>query len=168
MTPRRRRMLFVGLILLAVSASAAFLLTALNGNVQYNILPSDVFAGKAPKGRAFKLGGMVEQGSVKREPGSLQLQFDITDFTHEVTVRYEGVLPDLFREGQGVVVRGKLVEGATGLPTGQQLLIAEEVLAKHDENYMPPNVAEGLKKAHDERRAAEGVAASSAAATVAN
>ncbi|MGD9841514.1 MAG: cytochrome c maturation protein CcmE [Steroidobacteraceae bacterium] len=152
MTPRRRRMVFVGLILLAVSAAAAFLLTALNGNVQYNIVPSDVFAGKAPKDRAFRLGGMVEQGSVVREPGSLQIQFDITDFTHEVTVRYSGVLPDLFREGQGVVVRGKLVDGATGLQPGQQLLIAEEVLAKHDENYMPPNVAESLKKSHDARR----------------
>jgi cytochrome c-type biogenesis protein CcmE len=168
MTPRQRRMMFVGLILLAVAGSAAFLLTALNGNVQYNILPSDVFAGKAPQGRAFRLGGMVEQGSVKREPGSLQLQFDITDYTHEVTVRYEGVLPDLFREGQGVVVRGKLVEGATGLPAGQQLLIAEEVLAKHDENYMPPNVAEGIKKAHDERRAAESAATTPAITTSQN
>lgn len=155
MTPRRRRMIFVGLILLGVSAAAAFLLTALKGNVQYNILPTDVFAGNAPANRTFRLGGMVEQGSVKREAGSMQIQFDITDYSHEVTVRYSGVLPDLFREGQGVVVRGKLVDDATGLASGQRLLIAEEVLAKHDENYMPPNVAEGLKKSHDARRAAE-------------
>lgn len=155
MTPRRRRMLFVVLILVAVSASAAFLLTALNSNVQYSIVPSDVFAGKAPNQRAFRLGGMVEEGSVKREPGSLQIQFDITDFAHEVTVRYSGVLPDLFREGQGVVVRGKLVDDAPGLQPGQRLLVAEEVLAKHDENYMPPDVAESLKKTHDARRAAE-------------
>jgi cytochrome c-type biogenesis protein CcmE len=158
-TPRRRRMIFVGLILLAVSAAAAFLLTALKGNVQYNILPSDVVAGTAPVGRTFRLGGMVEQGSVKRDPGSLQIQFDITDYAHEVTVRYTGVLPDLFREGQGVVVRGKLVDDPTaGLAPGQRLLVAEEVLAKHDENYMPPNVAEGIKKGHDARRAAEAAA----------
>ena len=155
MTPRRRRMLFVGLILLAVSSAAAFLLTALNGNVQYNIVPSDVFAGKAPKDRTFRLGGMVEQGSVKREPGSLQIQFDITDYAHEVTVRYSGVLPDLFREEQGVVVRGKLVEATNDMKDGQRLMIAEEVLAKHDENYMPPNVAESLKKTHDTRRMQE-------------
>lgn len=154
MTPRRRRMIFVALILLAVSSAAAFLLTALNSNVQYSIVPSDVFAGKAPTDRLFRLGGMVEQGSVKREPGSLQIQFDVTDYAHEVTVRYSGVLPDLFREGQGVVVRGKLVD-VTGLPAGQRLLIAEEVLAKHDENYMPPDVAASLKKTHDARRAVE-------------
>lgn len=149
MTPRRRRMMFVAAIVLAVTGAAAFLLTALNSNVQYNILPSDVFAGKAPKDRAFRLGGMVEQGSVKREPGSMQIQFDITDYSHEVTVRYSGVLPDLFREGQGVVVRGKLA-GASAQGT---LFVAEEVLAKHDENYMPPNVAEGLKKSEEARRA---------------
>ena len=97
MTPRRRRMTFVGLILLAVGSAAAFLLTALKSNVQYSIVPSDVFAGKAPVERAFRLGGMVETGSVKREPGSLQIQFDVTDFAHEVTVRYSGVLPDLFK-----------------------------------------------------------------------
>jgi cytochrome c-type biogenesis protein CcmE len=123
--------------------------------VQYSIVPSDVFAGKAPEARAFRLGGMVEPGSVKREPGSLQIQFDITDYAHEVTVRYSGVLPDLFREGQGVVVRGRLAHDATGLQPGQRLLIAEEVLAKHDENYMPPSVAESLKKTHDARRATE-------------
>jgi len=155
MTPRRRRMLFVGLILLGVGAAAAFLLTALKSNVQYSIVPSDVFAGKAPKDRAFRLGGMVENGSVKREAGSLQIQFDVTDFAHEVTVRYSGVLPDLFREGQGVVVRGKLVDATVDMQSGQRLLIADEVLAKHDENYMPPDVAESLKKTHEARRAAE-------------
>jgi cytochrome c-type biogenesis protein CcmE len=155
MTPRRRRMMFVGLILLAVGSAAAFLLTALKSNVQYSIVPSDVFAGKAPKERSFRLGGMVENGSVKREPGSLQIQFDITDFAHEVTVRYNGVLPDLFREGQGVVVRGKLVDSTSDMQSGQRLLIADEVLAKHDENYMPPDVAESLKKTHEARRATE-------------
>lgn len=166
MTPRRRRMLFVGLILLAVSSAAAFLLTALNSNVQYSIVPSDVFAGKAPKERAFRLGGMVETGSVKRESGSMQIQFDVTDFAHEVTVRYTGVLPDLFREGQGVVVRGKLVDPTPGMQPGQRLLMAEEVLAKHDENYMPPDVAASLKKTHDARRATETETAATTAATM--
>jgi cytochrome c-type biogenesis protein CcmE len=141
--------------LLAVGSAAAFLLTALKSNVQYSIVPSDVFAGKAPTERSFRLGGMVENGSVKREPGSLQIQFDITDFAHEVTVRYNGVLPDLFREGQGVVVRGKLVDSTSDMQSGQRLLIADEVLAKHDENYMPPDVAESLKKTHEARRATE-------------
>ena len=149
MTPRRRRMMFVVLILLAVGASAMLLLTALKQNLQYNIVPSDVFAGKAPLDRTFLLGGMVEQGSVKREPASMMVQFDITDYQHEVTVKYTGVLPDLFREGQGVVVRGKLQPAADG----HSVLIAEEVLAKHDEKYMPPNVAAALKKSHEERRA---------------
>lgn len=157
MTPRRRRMMFVALILMAVGGAAAFLLTALNNNVQYNILPSDVFAGKAPQHRTFRLGGMVEQGSVQRASGSMLVAFDITDYTHEIHVQYTGVLPDLFREGQGVVVRGKLVPASNG----QQVLMAEEVLAKHDEEYMPPNVAEALKKTHDARRAAETAGASS-------
>ena len=151
MTPRRRRMMFVGLVVLAVAAAAAFLLTALKQNMQYSIVPSDVYAGKAPLDRTFRLGGMVEQGSVKREPGSMLIQFDVTDYAHEVTVKYTGVLPDLFREGQGVVVRGRLQPAVDG----KQLLLAEEVLAKHDENYMPPDVAASLKKTHDARRAVQ-------------
>ena len=151
MTPRRRRMMFVILIVLAVSAAAMFLLTALKQNLQYSIVPSDVYAGKAPLERTFRLGGMVEKGSVKRDPGSMLVQFDITDFKHEVTVKYTGVLPDLFREGQGVVVRGKLQPETNGQP----LLIADEVLAKHDEKYMPPDVAAALKKSHEERRVTE-------------
>lgn len=155
MTPRRRRMMFVILIVLAVGASAMLLLTALKQNLQYNIVPSDVYAGKAPLDRTFRLGGMVEKGSVKRDAGSMLVQFDVTDFKHEVSVKYTGVLPDLFREGQGVVVRGKLQPVGNGEP----LLIADEVLAKHDEKYMPPDVAAAIKKAHDERRAAETTAA---------
>lgn len=157
MTPRRRRMMFVILILLAVGAAAMLILTGLKQNLQYNIVPSDVYEGKAPADRVFRLGGMVEQGSVKREAGSMQVQFDVTDFKHEVTVKYSGVLPDLFREGQGVVVRGKLQ------PTtdGHALLIAEEVLAKHDEKYMPPDVAAALKKTHDARRTTESGATTS-------
>jgi len=161
MTPRRRRMMFVALIVLAVGAAAILVLTAMKQNLQYSIVPSDVFDGKAPLDRTFRLGGMVEQGSVKRESGSMLIQFDVTDFKHEVTVKYSGVLPDLFREGQGVVVRGKL-QPATD---GHQLLIAEEVLAKHDEKYMPPDVAAALKKTHDERRAVSTTAESDTAAS---
>jgi cytochrome c-type biogenesis protein CcmE len=146
MTPRRRRMMLVGLILLAVSSAVALALTAFKDNVLYFYDPSAVASGKAPVQRVFRLGGMVEQGSVKREPGSLEMQFVVTDFAHDMTVRYSGVLPDLFREGQGVIARGKLVT-----VNGRQEFVAEEVLAKHDEKYMPPEVADSLKKSHDQR-----------------
>ena len=146
MTPRRRRMMFVSLILLAVGSAVALAVTAFNDNILYFYDPSAVAAGKAPTQRVFRLGGMVEQGSVRREPGNLEIKFDVTDYAHELTVSYTGVLPDLFREGQGVVARGKLA--ADG-----KHFIAEEVLAKHDENYMPPEVAASLKQNHDQRRA---------------
>jgi cytochrome c-type biogenesis protein CcmE len=148
MTPRRRRMLFVALILLAVGGAAALTLTALKDNVAAYYDPSAVADGKAPANRVFRLGGMVENGSVKREPGKIDIQFDVTDYRHEMTVKYSGVLPDLFREGQGVIVRGKL----TNAVDGKQVFVAEEVLAKHDENYMPPEVAASLKNAHAIRR----------------
>ncbi len=154
MTPRRRRMMFVALILLAVGGAVALALTAFNDNILYFYDPSAVAAGKAPTERVFRLGGMVENGSVKREPGSMEVQFDVTDYAHEMTVSYSGVLPDLFREGQGVIVRGKLVN----MVDGKQQFLAEEVLAKHDENYMPPEVAASLKQSHDQRRGATGPA----------
>ena len=107
MTPRRRRMVLVGLILLGVSAAAAFALTAFQDNLLYYYPPSDIAAGKAPMDRVFRLGGMVEEGSLKRETGSMEVRFIVTDFQKDVTVSYSGVLPDLFREGQGVIARGK-------------------------------------------------------------
>jgi cytochrome c-type biogenesis protein CcmE len=140
LTPRRRRMVLVGLIVLGVGAATAFALTAFKDNLLYYYPPSDVTAGKAPADRVFRLGGMVEEGSVKRETGSMEVRFTVTDFHQDVTVSYSGVLPDLFREGQGVITRGKL--GPDGV------FIAQEVLAKHDENYMPPEVAESLRKQH--------------------
>lgn len=148
MTPRRRRMMFVALILLAVGGAVTLALTAFNDNILYYYDPTAVAAGKAPSERVFRLGGMVEKGSVRREPGNLEIQFDVTDYAHEMTVRYSGVLPDLFREGQGVIVRGKLASAADG----KQQFIAEEVLAKHDEKYMPPEVAASLKQSHEQRR----------------
>jgi len=143
LTPRRRRMVLVGLILLGVSAAAAFALTAFQDNLLYYYPPSDVTAGKAPANRVFRLGGMVEEGSVKRETGSMEVRFVVTDFEKDVTVSYSGVLPDLFRDGQGVIARGRL--NADGV------FVAEEVLAKHDENYMPPAVAESLRKQHEQK-----------------
>ena len=143
MTPRRRRMVLVGLIVLGVGAATAFALTAFKDNLLYYYPPSDVTAGKAPSDRVFRLGGMVEEGSVKRESGSMEVRFIVTDFQKDVTVSYSGVLPDLFREGQGVIARGKLGDGG--------VFVAQEVLAKHDENYMPPEVAESLRKQHQQK-----------------
>ncbi|MET0987415.1 MAG: cytochrome c maturation protein CcmE [Steroidobacteraceae bacterium] len=140
MTARQRRMVLVGLILLGVGGAVAFALTAFQDNLLYYYSPSDVAAGKAPNERTFRVGGMVPEGSFKRAPGSLEAKFVLTDFQHQVTVSYTGVLPDLFREGQGVIARGRLGQNGT--------FVAEEVLAKHDENYMPPEVAASLKKQH--------------------
>jgi cytochrome c-type biogenesis protein CcmE len=110
---------------------------AFQENLLYFFSPSQVSAGEAPH-RAFRLGGMVVKDSVKREPGSLTIRFVLSDFAHEVPVQYTGVLPDLFREGQGIVARGRLESDGT--------FVAEEVLAKHDEKYMPPEVADALAK----------------------
>jgi len=143
MTPRRRRMLLVGLIVLGVAGAAAFALTAFQENLLYFYSPSDVTAGKAPADRVFRVGGMVTEGSFQRPAGSMEARFVLTDYEHDVTVRYSGVLPDLFREGQGIVARGRLNPDGT--------FVADEVLAKHDENYMPPDVADTLRKQHDKR-----------------
>ena len=140
MTPRRRRMMLVGLIVLGVGAAVAFALTAFQDNLLYFYSPSDVVAGKAPTDRVFRVGGMVPEGSFNRPTGSLEANFELTDFAHNVKVSYTGVLPDLFREGQGVIARGRM--------TSEGIFVAEEVLAKHDENYMPPEVADSLKKQH--------------------
>ncbi len=105
MTPRRRRMMLVGLIVLGVGAAVAFALTAFQENLLYFYTPSDISAGKVPTDKSFRLGGMVPEGSFVRPPGSLEATFTIADLTDKVTVKYSGVLPDLFREGQGVVAR---------------------------------------------------------------
>jgi len=141
MTPRRRRMMLVGLIVLGVGAAVSFALTAFQDNLLYFYSPTDVVEGKAPTDRVFRVGGMVPEGSFNRPTGSLEAHFVLTDFAHDVKVSYTGVLPDLFREGQGVIARGRL--GSEGV------FVAEEVLAKHDENYMPPEVADSLRKQHE-------------------
>ena len=138
MTPRRKRMMIVGFILLGVSVAAFFALTAFQKNLLYFFTPAQVAAGQAPAGSPFRIGGLVVQDSVKREPSSLNVRFAITDGTATVEVSYSGILPDLFREGQGIIAIGKM--------NGQTVFEASEVLAKHDENYMPPEVAESLKQ----------------------
>jgi cytochrome c-type biogenesis protein CcmE len=137
MTPRRKRMITVAAILIGVGIATTFALKAFQKNLLYYYSPSQVKSGEAPANRAFRIGGLVENGSLKREPGSLEVHFTLTDFAQETVVSYTGVLPDLFREGQGVIARGKLGSDGT--------FVAEEVLAKHDENYMPPEVKQSLK-----------------------
>jgi cytochrome c-type biogenesis protein CcmE len=144
MTPRQRRMTLVISIVAGVSIAGALALSAFRSNVTFFFDPSQVAAGKVPAGEAFRLGGMVTTGSLQRAPGSLEVRFTVTDFSHDVPVTYTGVLPDLFREGAGVVTHGHLATDGT--------FIADEVLAKHDEKYMPPAVARSLKRRHGESR----------------
>lgn len=138
MKARQRRMLLVGAVLLGVALSVGLALRAFQENMMAFFDPTQVMAGEAPVERGFRLGGMVEDGSVDRDPGSLTVRFKVTDFNEAVPVRYTGVLPDLFREGQGVVAIGKLdADGA---------FVADKVLAKHDENYMPPEVVDAVER----------------------
>jgi cytochrome c-type biogenesis protein CcmE len=130
----------VAAILAGVGIATAFALQAFNQNMLYYYSPTQIHAGEAPDARSIRVGGLVENGSLKRDPGSLEVRFTLTDFSNTVGVSYTGVLPDLFREGQGVIARGRLDE--------QGMFVAEEVLAKHDENYMPPEVKDSLKQ-HD-------------------
>jgi cytochrome c-type biogenesis protein CcmE len=140
MTPRRRRTLAaVLLVVLGTGAATALALKAFRENLLYFYSPSQVIAGEAPDNRAFRIGGLVVANSVVRDPESLHVRFVLTDTLKEVPVSFDGVLPDLFREGQGIVANGRLQ------PDGS--FIASEVLAKHDENYMPPEVADALKAA---------------------
>jgi cytochrome c-type biogenesis protein CcmE len=138
MTPRRRRLMLVIGVIAGVAIAGGLTLRALRENVMFFFDPSQVAAGEAPRGERFRLGGMVTKGSVRRAPGSMQVDFVVTDFRHNLPVRYTGVLPDLFREGQGVVAHGRI--------SADGVFVADEVLAKHDEKYMPPEVARALKK----------------------
>ena len=138
MTPRRRRLILVLGILAGVSLSGALALRAFRDNVMFFFDPSQIAAGAAPAGERFRLGGMVSKGSVQRAPGSLEVHFIVTDFKRDVPVRYTGVLPDLFREGQGVIAHGRMDKNG--------VFVADEVLAKHDEKYMPPQVKQSLKQ----------------------
>lgn len=139
MTPRRRRVLWVCGIVAGVAVASALTLRAFQQNVTFYFDPSKIAAGQVHPGQSFRLGGMVEKGSVVRTPGTLDVRFVVTDFRHSVPVRYSKVLPDLFHEGAGVVAHGHLDRNG--------VFIADEVLAKHDEKYMPPPVARSLQQA---------------------
>lgn len=138
-TPRKQRMIFVGVMVVGVAAAVTLALLAIGENMLYFFSPTQIENGEAPLGRTLRVGGLVVPGSVVREPGSLTIQFELTDNRELLTVRFSGILPDLFREGQGIVATGSLK------PDG--LFVAAEVLAKHDEQYMPPEVAEALELA---------------------
>jgi|TARA_B100002003_G_scaffold53241_1_gene48519 cytochrome c-type biogenesis protein CcmE len=136
---RRQRFILVGLLLAGVGIAATLALLALRENINLFFSPSQVVAGEAPQDTSFRLGGMVVDGSVGRPEGDLTVRFDLTDTAQAVTVIYTGILPDLFREGQGIVAQGKLLADGT--------FQAAQVLAKHDENYMPPEVEDAIEKA---------------------
>ena len=136
MKPARKKKLgLIALGLIGLSVAAGLMLYALSNNINLFYPPAKVVAGEAPEGTTIRVGGMVVEDSVERDPNSLKVSFQVTDYAEKVTIRYEGILPDLFREGQGIVAEGKLNQG---------VLMADVVLAKHDEQYMPPEIAESL------------------------
>ena len=140
MRPRRRqRVVLVGLLLTGVILAATLAVLALRENINLFFSPTQVATGEAPQNTPFRLGGMVVAGSVQRAAEDLSIRFDLTDTAHAVTVAYTGILPDLFSEGQGIVTQGSLGKDGT--------FVASQVLAKHDENYMPPEVNDALQKA---------------------
>lgn len=137
MKPRHKRLALMGIGLAGLGIVAALVLNAFQDNLVFFFSPTQVAAKEAPVQKAFRVGGLVQQGSVKREDDGLTVRFVVTDLAHSMPVVYTGILPDLFKEGKGVVAQGRL--GADGI------FHAEQVLAKHDENYMPPEAAEALK-----------------------
>lgn len=138
MKSRYRRLIWIALALAALAIATALVLKAFRSNLVFFFTPSQVVNGEAPKNRQFRIGGLVEEGSVKRDGGGTTVQFKITDMHNTVAVSYVGILPDLFKEGKGAVAQGALLADGT--------FQASNVLAKHDENYMPPEAAEALKR----------------------
>jgi len=136
MTKRQNRMALVAMLVLGISLAGYFALKAFNDNLLYFFTPTDVVEGRTPIGKSFRMGGLVESDSVVRD--GMKVSFTLTDTANSMQVDYVGILPDLFREGQGIVATGSL---------SQDVFVASEVLAKHDENYMPPEVADALEKA---------------------
>lgn len=147
MTPIRKKRLTLILLMIVGIGLAAFLASrALDENLMFFYEPSQIVAGEAPKEHPIRVGGLVVNGSIQRRSDGLTVAFDVTDNAEKITVEYTGILPDLFREGQGIVALGKLND--------KNIFVASEVLAKHDENYMPPEVASALKNSHDKGTAA--------------
>jgi cytochrome c-type biogenesis protein CcmE len=138
MKPRTKKLILIvgGVIVLCVAS--LLILNAFRSNLVFFYSPSDVLEGKAPTSGTFRVGGLVEKGSLRKSDGGLKVDFTVTDLAKSITVHYEGILPDLFKEGQGVVAQGRLGEN--------NIFVADQVLAKHDENYMPPEVANSLKQ----------------------
>lgn len=138
MNPKRKQRLFIitGLVS-GLGVVVGLVMYALSQNINLFFTPTQLAAGQAPEAQLIRIGGMVAEGTVDRDPQSLKVAFDVTDFENQVRVSYTGILPDLFREGQGVVVQGRVTDGQ---------FVASEVLAKHDENYMPPEVTEALRQ----------------------
>lgn len=136
---RRNRLFMVIFILIGIGIATALTLNAFRQNILFFFTPTQVVAGEAPSGHPFRIGGLVAVDSVERAAGSLKVHFDVTDTVNSVSVTYEGILPDLFKEGQGIVTKGIL--------DGNGVFVASEVLAKHDENYMPPEAEHALRAA---------------------
>ena len=139
MKSRNKKLLAIGLSVVGLAIAAGLILNAFRSNLVFFFSPSEVVEGKAPKDRAFRIGGLVEDGSVQRDPDGLTVRFAVTDTAQTMPVVYKGILPDLFKEGKGVVAEGKI--GTDGV------FAASQVLAKHDENYMPPEAAHALEQA---------------------
>lgn len=148
MTPRQKRLTYIVVGLAGLSLAVGLVLNALKSNVSLYFTPTQVFNKEAPEGRSFRIGGLVEVGSVVREKDGLSVKFRITDTQKNLSVVYKGILPDLFKEGKGVVAQGKM--------EADGMMHADEVLAKHDENYMPPEAADAIKRA-EAAKAASGV-----------
>ncbi|MGH8307096.1 MAG: cytochrome c maturation protein CcmE [Gammaproteobacteria bacterium] len=147
MTPaRRKRLIIVAVLVTGVAIAAGLGLQAFRQNLLYYFTPAQVAAGDAHAGQRFRMGGLVAMGSVKRTPGSMTVHFTLTDMQRSIPVVYTGILPDLFRQGQGIVVHGKLDKNG--------LFVADQVLAKHDAKYMPPEVEASIKKADAQQTAA--------------
>ena len=144
MKPRHKRLAIIAAGVAAIAVAAALVLNAFQSNLVFFFSPSQIAAGEAPKDRAFRVGGMVQTGSVKRQGDGLTVEFIVTDTARNIPVTYKGILPDLFREGKGVVAQGRL--GTDGV------FRADEVLAKHDENYMPPEAKHAIDQAHKAQR----------------
>jgi cytochrome c-type biogenesis protein CcmE len=134
---QKRRLTIVSVILAGLALTAVLALNAFRNNLMYFVTPTEIKAGEVPDGGMYRIGGMVVENSVRRTDGGITVVFDLTDYAEVVTVQYTGILPDLFREGQGIVANGSIS------PDG--VFVADEVLAKHDENYMPPEVAAAMQ-----------------------
>ncbi len=157
MKSRHKKLALIGGALAIIGIIAALVLNALNSNIALYISPTDVAAGKAPQGQLFRIGGLVKEGSLTREADGVTMRFIVTDTDKDLTVNYKGILPDLFKEGKGVVAQGKLTETGT--------FAATEVLAKHDENYMPPEAAKAVGDAANRAADKKAAAANAPAAT---